>query len=257
MNPFKQPGVRLPSAANTRELPEYSAAERLSPLSKAAATLIFIMAVLSFGKYEFWRLIPFFAFPISAAEYCGLSLRLLIKRAAFALPFLLCLTLGGMFFEDSASAGLLFSLTILSKALLCVIAALVFSATTPAGDLISLMLALKIPFPIVLQAAITWRYIEDFSNAASNAAKAYSLRAPKSGALKLKHWSGILGSLFFRAIDKSERICAAMLCRGLNPNSPISNKIKISKNELFALALFALSLAILRIFDFSSMEIRL
>ncbi len=62
---------------------------RVDPRAKVVATLVFLVCVVSFDKYDVLGLVPFVVFPVVLASESGMPYRELAKRLAVAAPFAL------------------------------------------------------------------------------------------------------------------------------------------------------------------------
>ena len=60
---------------------------RLHPLAKLLSTLIFILTVVSFGRYEFSRLAPYVFYPVLLMSLSETPCRMILRRVAVAIPF--------------------------------------------------------------------------------------------------------------------------------------------------------------------------
>jgi cobalt/nickel transport system permease protein len=135
-------------------------------------------------------------------------------------------------------AGLIRFVSILLKSWLSVQAAVVLTASTPFPALLQAMRSLRVPRVLVTIAGFTYRYLFVIGDEALRLMRARAarssvlspskgdvLRLPKDGALSLSKgganvfWrarvtGGMVGSLFLRSLERSERIYDAMLARG-------------------------------------------
>jgi len=71
-----------------------SALHRLDPRAKVLATLVFIVSVVSFGRYELSAMIPFFIFPAVLIGLGDLPAGYIMRKIALICPFALVV---GMF----------------------------------------------------------------------------------------------------------------------------------------------------------------
>ena len=66
-----------------------TALHRLDPRAKLLATMAFVLAVVSFGKYEIAAMLPFAAFPLYLAAAGSIPLSFLARKLAIVSPFIL------------------------------------------------------------------------------------------------------------------------------------------------------------------------
>ncbi len=199
-----------------------SVIHRLDPRTKVLATLIFILVVVSFGKYTVLPLLPFLAFPLLTALLGDVPFGLILRRFALALPFLLLVgafnpLLDRAFMVEvrglAVSAGWVSFLSILLRGLLCVTAAIVLVATTPLPGIAQALGGLRLPRVLVVQLLLLYRYLFVLVEEAGRMRRARALRAAKPRA-SLRDATRLLTTLLLRTVDRSEAIWRAMLLRG-------------------------------------------
>ncbi len=121
-------------------------------------------------------------------------------------------------------AGLRDALSIVAKSWLSVQAALLLAYTTAFADLIDALGALRVPAIIVGIISFMYRYLSVLTDEAgrmsrarqSRSAAAPSGRSGGSIAWRARVTGAMVGSLFIRSYERSERIYAAMLARGFS-----------------------------------------
>jgi cobalt/nickel transport system permease protein len=208
-----------------------SPVHRLHPTVKLSAALFFVVAVASFGRYDFGRLLPYLFYPVVLTALSDTPQAMLLKRFCVALPF--CLFAGGAnLFFDAETAFFLFGIpvsfgfvsfaTVLLKAWLCVTAVLLLVATTRFSELTRGLLRLRVPPIFVTVLEMTYRYAGVLFDEARSMYAAYALRGGNRGrrGLELRHMGGFLGMLLLRSFDRAERIYQAMKCRGYGASPP-------------------------------------
>ena len=159
---------------------------------------------------------------------------LVLRRSLIAAPFLLVavpllftrsgepiatLPLLGWTVSDE---GLVAVLTILGKSWLSVVIAVVLTATTQQPDLLRALRTLRVPKLLVATVEFAYRYLFVVGDEASRMLQA---RAGRSGALEGQRSGGslrwrarvaghLVGTLFVRSLERSERVHGAMRARG-------------------------------------------
>jgi cobalt/nickel transport system permease protein len=152
-----------------------------------------------------------------ALPFMVIALPLLFTRPGEALatfdlgPFSLTIT----------DQGLREVVTILLKSWLSVQVALLLAFTTPFPDLIDALRGLRVPAIIVSIISFMYRYLAVLTGEASRMNRAKQARSAVvagRGGGSLRWRAGVtgsmVGSLFLRSYERSERIHAAMLARG-------------------------------------------
>jgi cobalt/nickel transport system permease protein len=106
---------------------------------------------------------------------------------------------------------------------LIIFSMVLFTLTTPAGELLTSLSDLHVPAVLVTVISLMWRYLALFVDDSQKMVAARELRSVparrgKAGrfAQNIKSAGSILGSLFIRAYDQSERIYQAMQLRGFD-----------------------------------------
>jgi cobalt/nickel transport system permease protein len=201
---------------------------------KLPVTVAYIFAV-TLTPVGHWLALGLLAAPLAVAiAFSRLEPLLVLRRSALALPFMLAavpllFTKEGetlftlpLFGWDASEEGLLAVSTILAKSWLSVTAAVVLTATTPATDLLRALRSLAVPRILVATVSFMYRYIFVIAEEALRLMRARDSRSAQvegtksGGALSWR--AGILGSmvgsLFLRSYERSERVYAAMQARG-------------------------------------------
>ena len=212
-----------------------------------------------------------FALLISAELLSELSIKFFLRRAFFALPFVLAalplpfsvpgnilakFSVGEIALRIS-SEGLIRLLSIALKSWLSVQVAILLTVSTPFPDLLQAMRALKLPRLLVAVFGLMWRYLFVLVDEALRLMRARSARSSqhplsnyrtgRTVVWRARVTGSMAGSLFLRAFERSDRIYLAMLARGydgevrLKPLSPLTRAQWLSL--LSGIFLFLLILA--------------
>ncbi|MGD2041928.1 MAG: cobalt ECF transporter T component CbiQ [Anaerolineae bacterium] len=219
-----------------------SLVHQLDPRLKLLATLAFVLVVTTTPPGH-WLL-----FALLAALACGAVLTAQVplveglKRSAIVLPFVGMVAISLPFTQagdvvwswrpfDSAQGGLFgFTLTItdgglalfatvMIKAWLSVMVSGLLVATTPFPDLLKAMRSLHIPAVLTATISFMYRYLFVLIDEAMRLQTARAARSVGTGRTvwwRAQVLGGMIGSLFIRSYERSERIYAAMLSRGFS-----------------------------------------
>lgn len=244
---------------------------RDSALHRADPRLKFIGAVAAIGTLS---LLPVGAFVALAIAWVALALAssaaqlgpLRLSRAGFiAAPFLLAalplifvrpgdplgsVELGPLRLTLSGEGLVLFG-TIAVKSWLSVQAALLLTFTTPFHDLVDALRDLRMPRILVAIIGFMYRYLAVLADEASRLMRA---RAARSAALpgvaaggsvlwRARVTGGMVGQLFLRSYERSERVYAAMQARGFSGTFRHLGSRRIGRGEWLAFTTFLASLA--------------
>jgi len=205
---------------------------RLDPRLKLLATLAFVL-VASSTPPRAW---PAFALLAALALLTVLLSRIppleVLKRSLIALPFAGMVALSLPFTRGGqplwtwrpfgweltvTDRGLVLCAAVLAKAWLSVLAAARLLASTPLFDLLHAMRALRVPPVLTSTMSFMIRYLFVLGEEAGRLQTARAARsAGPGGSLiwRARVLGGMIGSLFIRSYERSERIYAAMLSRG-------------------------------------------
>ena len=201
-------------------------------------TLAFILcaALTPIGAWPIYILL--FALILSVEVASDLGVAYVLKRAALAFPFVLAAlpviftTPGATLFTipigpwtlTASLPGLERFLSIACKSWVSVQAAIILAASTPFPDLLVAMRAVRVPRMLVAIFGLMWRYLFVLVDEVLRLLRARAARSGVSGDAKLKTggsltWrarvaGGMAGSLFLRALERSDRIYMAMVSRG-------------------------------------------
>lgn len=212
---------------------------RLQPSVKLLTTVIYLVAIISYGHNQVSGLIPFIFYPVILMALGEIPLKPLFQRVLIALPFTLFTGISNLIFNKEIalyvwnigiSEGMVSFCSIFLKTILTVMAVLILISTTSMNDLVYVMIEFRIPSIIIIQIMMTYRYINVLLEEISVMYYAYILRAPKQKGIKLKDMGPFLGQLIIRSFDRAERIYNAMKCKGFEGDILFSKKEKISKN---------------------------
>jgi cobalt/nickel transport system permease protein len=225
---------------------------------KLLLTLAYIFAA-TLTPVGHWLAFGLLAAPLAVAVAASrLPVLLILRRSALALPFIV-VAVPLLFTKDgdalftlqpfgwtASEQGLTAVLTILTKSWLSVVAAIILTATTPALELLRAMRALAVPRILVATVSFMYRYLFVIAEEAQRLLRARdsrsaSLEGHKSGgsvwwrASVLGH---MVGSLFLRSYERSERVYAAMQARGYD------GELRFLRHSVWHLAEIAVAVAL-------------
>jgi cobalt/nickel transport system permease protein len=217
-----------------------SLVHKLDPRLKLLATLAFVLVVTTTPPGDWIAFALLAALAIGVMRLAKVPLAEGLKHSAIALPFagMVAISLpftqagqvlwswqpfgfaqGGPFgfTLTITDVGLVLFATVVVKAWLSVIVSGLMVATTPFPDLLKAMRSLHVPAVLTSTISFMYRYLfvlVDEAMRLQTARAARSIGAGRTVWWRARVLGGMIGSLFIRSYERSERIYAAMLSRG-------------------------------------------
>ena len=196
---------------------------RLDPRTKVITTFIFIITVVSFGKYQIASILPLTIYPIVMLTVGDVPAGSIARRLLLALPFVLLVGIFNPLLDREPqvqlgpviiSGGWVSFGSILLRFALTVGAALMLVATTGFNTVCLALEKMHVPQAFVMQLLFLYRYIFVLIDQAGRLLRAHSLRSFSSRHVRPKVFVSLLGHLLLRTLDRAQRIHTAMYCRG-------------------------------------------
>lgn len=206
-----------------------SAIHSLHPGAKLITTFAFLIVLVSFGRYEIIKLLPFMAFLLFMIIRADLPLVPLGQRLLVVEPLIIGVGILNPLFDP---AGWLTFASIMIKATLTVVAALVLVATTGMDKLANALHKLKVPDMFVLQLTLTYRYIFVLVEELVVMMRAYSLRSYTQKGISIKDSGPFVGQLLLRTLDRAQRVHYAMGLRGFQGRYPDDGQTSLKSKDL-------------------------
>lgn len=202
---------------------ESSPVHDLHPLSKLLVTIIYILTVVSFPKYDLSGLVVMVLYPVFIFQLAGISARLCFYRLRFVLPLVCAVGLVNPFVDRAPliklgniiiSGGTVSMITLMLKGVFALMASFLLIATTPIDSLCVALRKLRIPSVITTLLLLTYRYIGLMLSEAAVMADAYRLRAPGQNGIHVSAWGSFIGQLLLRSMDRAAELYGSMQLRG-------------------------------------------
>jgi cobalt/nickel transport system permease protein len=195
----------------------------LDPRAKILVIFALIFISVSTPPQALWAFAVYALYLLSITLIGRVPPRLLLKRLAMALPFVLCI---GFFMPfagasdevaDSFQSGWWLFWNLLVKALVGIFALSLLTATTRFGKILEGFSRLKAPNLLLMLLSFTYRYLFVLAEEAQRMKRARDARAYGGRWL----WNGkvigqMIGTLFIRSYERGERVYLAMCSRGYN-----------------------------------------
>ena len=198
---------------------------RFDPRAKLIVTLVYIVSIVSFGKYEVSALVPFALYPIVMISLSGVPAGPLLAKLFWAAPFAFFMGLFNPIFDRAIwvqfgpvgiSGGWVSFLSILIRFSLTVCAALILISTTGFMAVCDALGRLGLPRAFVTQLMVLFRYLFVLAEEAARMSRARRLRSFSRRGMGIQVFASMIGHLLLRTIDRATRIHLAMCCRGFS-----------------------------------------
>ncbi len=232
---------------------------RVDPRIKVLTTIFFIIAVVSFNKYDLARLAPFAIYPLAIMAIGNIAFSYMLKKLLIASPFVLFVALFNPILDRSpalelgslgVSAGFVSFASIMAKFMLTVSAGLALIACTGFDSICSALARMGVPGPFTIQLLFVYRYIFVLGEEAARMARSRALRSFGNKGMGMSVYSSMIGQLLLRTMDRAQRIHLAMLCRGFDGKIRHAAPSKIHLPDVLFLAGWSSLFILLRLYDF-------
>lgn len=200
-----------------------TAIHRLDPRTKLICTVLFIVAVVSFPKYELKGLLPFFLFPVLIFSFGDIPVKFIMKKVILVSSFALFIGIFNplldrqhvtSFFGVGVTGGWISFLSIMLKFFLTITSALLLVATTSFPGICFALQRVGVPEILVSQLLFLYRYLFVLTEETMRITRARDMRSYGRKGRGMKTFVNLAGTLFLRTIERAERIYRAMLSRG-------------------------------------------
>lgn len=219
---------------------------RLHPAIKIITTLVFLITVASYPKYEVSGLLPLILFPVALITLGRLPLTYFAERLLFLVPFIVLVAIANPFLDRttlleiggvSISGGWISFAAIVLRFLLAITTVLALVATTGINDVCSVLMRAGVPRILVLQLLLLYRYLSLLLEEAYRLEQAYLLRSGDARrGVAPKVWGSLAGSLLLRTFSRAKQIYDAMLCRGFTGDLRLLRPAKLTAGSVVYLA---------------------
>lgn len=231
---------------------------RLDPRVKVVVTLLFILSNVLLPDGAWPAYLAAWLFLLLAVSLARLSPLFVLRRSLLALPFVLAAVsvlftvpgetrlswqIGTLSLTVS-DQGLIRFGSILVRSWLSVQMAILLTATTQFPDLMHALRHLKVPALLVAIIAFMYRYLSvlvDEARRLLRAREARSAQGPQGAAGRSLRWraqvaGGMVGQLFLRSMERSDRVYGAMVARGYRGQLLTTNPHVMARHDWFVAA---------------------
>jgi cobalt/nickel transport system permease protein len=205
-----------------------SPVHRLDARAKLLAVLAYTVVLISFDRYAVAVLAPMALGPAAMLVLAGVPLWFALRRAAILSPFILTIAVLAPLVDRTShvvafgpwafqiSGGWLTAADVTVKFVLGLAALTALMCTTRFALLLEAMRRLGCPRMLVSQLSFLYRYLFVLIDEGLRTARARDFRGAAAAPIgrRLAATGGVIGSLFVRTLDRSDRIHTAMVSRG-------------------------------------------
>ncbi len=229
----------------------------LNPIIKVLVTVIYLITIMSFDRYEIVALVPFLFYPFLILIWAELPAKPILRRIALVQPLIIGIGIIHPLVDSHQivvgtvefSRGWVTFLSLFLKSCLTVSAAILLIATTGIDNLAAALRKLGVPKIFVIQLLLTYRYIAVLAEEASRMQRAYQLRAPQQKGIARPVWGSFAGQLLLRTFDRAYRVYQAMNLRGFAGEYYSGEVGSVSHRDIIYLATWSLFFIIARMYN--------
>jgi cobalt/nickel transport system permease protein len=227
-----------------------SAVHRLDARAKLVAVVGYMAVLISFDRYAVSRLAPMAVLPLAMLWFGHVPVWFALRRVAVLSPLVLMLALGGPLYDRTLQAvalgpwncqisgGWLTAADVGVKFALGVTALTALMCTTPFALCLEAAERLGLPRMVVVELGFLYRYLFVLLDEAMRLRRARDFRGAGRAPLgrRLAASGGVIGALFTRTLDRSQRIHLAMIARGYRGPVRSLQRLKFTAGDAALLA---------------------
>lgn len=216
----------------------------IHPLSKLIVTLLYIIIVVSFDKYNLFGLIGMILYLIVLMTVGEISISHSLKQLKVLLLFVCMVGIANPFFDQTMvgsiatitiTGGMVSMVTLMLKGIFTMFASYVLVISTSIESICYALRLLHVPKIMVTLVMLIYRYIILMLKEAERISQAYSMRSPKQKGIHYKAWGTLVGQLLLRSVDRAQDVYESMTLRGYNGNFYIRSKCRFDIKSLIFL----------------------
>lgn len=215
---------------------------KIDPRIKIVSAFLLIFLAVC-GDQNIVRFSSFFFILLAIAVFSSLPLSPLFKRSLVIIPFVVVVAAFLPFFGKGETVevfnihlrveGVERFCDVVMKAFLSVFCAAILVEATEFQDLIKGFEKLKLPTIMVVLISFTYRYSSVILEEAKRMKRARDARSTGGSFIwQMKTLGNILGQLFIRSYERSERVYQAMALRGFTGEIKTLNTIRLARKDV-------------------------
>lgn len=189
---------------------------------KIIVTIIYVIKILSIKQFTVINITCTVLYPLIIFIIGKVPIKFILKKVLYVLPIILGLSVINLII-DLSYEEIYFSVLLIFKCTFALVGALLLIATTGINNLALGLKKLKIPNILIMQILMLHRYIILMMEECYKVKSAYELRTLREKPMTMKDYGQIVGQMFLRTLDKSEKVYEAMKLRGFEGDLYINN----------------------------------
>ena len=195
---------------------------RIDSSIKIIVTIIYVIKVLSMKQFTISDIACIVLYPLILFKLGKVPVKFIFKKVLFVLPIIIGLSAINLII-DFSYLEIYFSVLLIFKCTFALVGALLLIATTGINNLAFGLKKLKIPNILIMQILMLHRYIILMMEECYRVKSAYELRTLGEKSMTMKDYGQIVGQMFLKTIDKSEKVYEAMKLRRFEGDLYIKN----------------------------------
>ena len=232
---------------------------RLDARTKFIFALLFILLVVLTTPGSWFAFTLYFAVMAGLILAAKLPVGYVLRRSLAVMPFVLMIAIFVPFFKSGEVAGsyniwlwkvtvtysgIQVLLNILIKSWLSILSLIWLTSTTRLTHLLYALERLRFPHVLVMILSFMYRYLFVIADEMMRMKQARDSRSFGGGGLRqLRTMGNMIGTLFIRSYERSERVYTAMVARGFDGQARVLDTLRFKKAD----ALFGLGLGLILI----------
>jgi cobalt/nickel transport system permease protein len=225
-----------------------SALHRSDARAKFIFSLVFILAVVMTDRSQWFSFLAFLGIIGITLSLSKLSLKSILKRSLVVLPFAFMVGVFLPFFKhgETLTGFHLFSWDItisregsemlaalLIKSWVSLLCLIWLTTTTPVNTLLQALKKLHFPAMLVMILFFMYRYIFVIVDEIRRMMQARDCRSNRGGIFwNIRTAGNMIGTLFIRSYERSERVYAAMSARGYDGQTRTLDELIFKKSDI-------------------------
>lgn len=229
----------------------------IAALPKLLVTLIYIVCVVSFNKYDLQGVASMIVYPLVLMIVDEIALGQTLRRLRVVLLVVCAVGIANPFFDRqivftigsvAVSGGVVSMITLILKGVFTVLAGFLLVSSTPIEAICGALRQIHVPKIFVTLILLINRYIVVLLQEGHRMSQAYALRAPGQKGIEWHVWGSFIGQMLLRSMDRAQVLYESMTLRGFDGEYTGDTPGKISGSGVGYLILWSVVILALRIF---------